>query len=235
MSGRPREIAGHAATWTQVALDVGIEDGGAVHPFPAQPVSLYTLAEPEKSIDAAALLREPVIADPPYWALVWTGARALAAIVSNLEPAQGARFLDLGCGLGLAGLPLARRGADVTFGDYLEEPLEFVRATLGRLGITTSTVRNMDFLQSDANDTYDMILAADIVYDPSHYGALAAFLDRSLAPKGTIMLTESLRADATVFLEGMAERGFVDGKGALWVEEDGRRERSWLHCLERRA
>ncbi len=235
MSGRLREIAGHAAAWTQIDLDVGIEDAGAVHPFPAQPISLYTLAEPEKSIDAAALLREPVIADPPYWALVWTGARALAAIVSNLEPSSGMRILDLGCGLGLAGLAVARRGGNVTFGDYLDEPLEFVRATLARLGITTSTVKTIDFLRSDETMTYDMIFAADIVYDPSHYAPLAAFLDRSLAPRGTIMLTESLRADATVFLEGMTARGFVDGKGALWVSEDGRRERSWLHCLERRG
>ena len=74
---------------------------------------------------------------------------------------------------------------------------------------------------------------ADIVYDPAHYAPLALYLDRSLAADGTILLTESLRADASVFLEGLLEHGFADEKRALWVMENGRRERTWLHTLQR--
>jgi predicted nicotinamide N-methyase len=228
-----RTIAGHAAAWTRLAIEVHIEADGILHPFPVEPFELYTLAQPEKTIDAAALLREPVIEDPPYWALVWTGARALAAIVSNLQLPPAARVLDLGCGLGLAGLAAARRGAAVTFGDYLDAPLEFVRATLERTHAPGCEVRRIDFTRDDDDRCYDLILAADIVYDPAHYAALAAFLDRHLEPTRTILLTESLRADARIFLEGMSERGFVDEKAALWVTEDGRRERTWLHGLKR--
>ncbi|MFN2427931.1 MAG: hypothetical protein ABR587_15960, partial [Candidatus Binatia bacterium] len=180
------------------------------------------------------------------------------------------------------GLAAARRGAAVTFGDYLEEPLEFVRATLAetrdrRRGLTESfagadgarrsgrpgersvpvpdffrsnelhaksapvpdfqacEVVRIDFTGEESHGQFDVILAADIVYDPAHYTPLASFLERSLAPGGTILLTESLRADASVFLEGMRARGFEDDRHALWVMEEGRRERTWLHALIRAA
>lgn len=227
-------IAGYPARWTRLVLDVSIEAEGEPHPFAAEPLELYTLSEPEKSIDAGALLRERVIEDPPYWALVWTGARAIAAIVSTMQLPPHARVLDLGCGLGLAGLAAARLGASVAFGDYLEEPLEFVRATLARLGTPRCDVRAIDFTRDDGDCIrYDVILAADIVYDPAHYAPLAAFLDRHLEASGTILLTESLRADASLFLAGMTGRGFVDEICPLWVVEDGRRERTWLHGLKR--
>jgi predicted nicotinamide N-methyase len=228
-----RTIAGHAAAWTRVDLDVTDDGAGDYEALGREPVELWALADPEASIDSGALLRERVIADPPYWALVWTGARAIAAVVQGRSMPPFVRVLDLGCGLGLSGLAAARRGFHVTFGDYLDEPLEFVRATLDREAISRADVRRVDFTRDAPGERYELILAADIVYDPAHYAPLASFLDASLAARGTILLTESLRADARVFLEGMHARGFTDDKRALWVMEDGRRERTWLHTLKR--
>ena len=124
----------------------------------------------------------------------------------------------------------------MTFGDYLEEPLEFVRATIARAALVRCKVLAIDFTSAqDDGSRYDFILAADIVYDPAHYSPLAAYLERHLAPGGTVLLTESLRADAAVFIEGMLARGFSDRRAALWVVEDGRRERTWMHELRRSA
>lgn len=227
-------IAGLAADFR--AFDIVVEDD-RTGPLPARTVALYLLAEPENAIDAAALLREPVIADPPYWALVWTGARAIAAVLPGGTSLHGRRVLDLGCGLGLSGLAAAQAGASVVFGDYLEDPLQFVRASLARLGIPADSheVRRMDFTRDRLGERFDTILAADIVYDPAHYGPLAEFLDLHLAEHGTILLTESLRADASVFLERLCARGFADERRSLWVVEDGRRERTWLHTLRHPA
>jgi len=228
----PRRIAGYDAMWSVAGVDVTDDQGT---PLPCDPIGLWCLADPGSSIDTEALLRESVIADPPYWAIVWTGACAVAATASAWPMHPGLRVLDLGCGLGLSGLAATRRGAHLVFGDYLEEPLEFVRATLETAGLP-GEVRRVDFTRPDGagdGDSFDLILAADIVYDPAHYRPLADFLDRHLAPDGAVLLTESLRADATEFLSDMAARGFRDEKRALWVMEDGRRERTWLHVLER--
>jgi len=230
---QPRVLAGFPAEWTQVELSVSLDVDRTLQTLVAEPIELFALSDPEQSIDASALLRERVIDDPPYWALVWTGARAIAAVLTSMELPGECKVLDLGCGLGLSGLAAAKRGARVTFGDYLEEPLAFVRATLEQLAIESSDVRCIDFTGDESHGPFDLILAADIVYDPAHYAPLALYLDRSLAADGTILLTESLRADASVFLEGLLEHGFADEKRALWVMENGRRERTWLHTLQR--
>jgi len=227
-------LAGFPAAWTRFVVDVREDHGGAQRELPCEPVDLYALADADRAIDAVALLRERVIADPPYWALVWTGARAIAAAVSSMPAAPAGSVLDLGCGLGFAGIAAARRGAAVTFGDYLEAPMEFVRASLARLHLEHCRAGLADFTSADDDgERHDLILAADIVYDPAHYRPLAEYLDLHLAPGGTILLTESLRADASVFLDGLLARGFEDDKRALWVMEDGRRERTWLHRLTR--
>ena len=122
----------------------------------------------------------------------------------------------------------------MTFADYLDEPLAFVRATLARSQQKECVVEKIDFTrEDDVGSRYDTILAADIVYDPAHYAPLADYLERHLSRSGTILLTESLRADASIFLAQMVERGFSDDKRALTVMEDGRRERTWLHELRR--
>lgn len=226
-------IAGVPAAWLHLDLEVETDTAKGPRRIDADPVELYGLLQPEESIDAAALLREREIADPPYWALVWTGAMAIAAYLSTERPSPGSRVLDLGCGLGLSGLAAARLGAAVTFGDYLPEPLAFVRASLERSAFEGCTVETIDFTGDEDHGRFDLILAADIVYDPAHYDPLAAFLDRSLEAEGTILLTESLRADASRFLDGLTARGFRDEKTALWVREEGRRERTWLHRIRR--
>jgi len=89
---------------------------------PVQPrsVRLYEIASPERYIDRDRLLRDADVEDPPYWALVWIGARAIAAHLTENPPPRGARVCDLGCGLGLAGLTAALYDARGTFCDIVE-------------------------------------------------------------------------------------------------------------------
>ncbi|HYC01432.1 MAG TPA: methyltransferase domain-containing protein [Candidatus Limnocylindrales bacterium] len=227
-----RELAGFPATWTTV--DVHVEDEMAGTALRAR-CSLYTIAQPERWIDSKALLRESEIADPPYWAIVWTGARAIAAVLLHGPSLHRRRVLDLGCGLGLSGLAAARAGAEVVFADYLDEPLKFVGATVDAGSIEGARVVRLDFTRDRLDERFDVILAADVVYEPSQYAPLAEFLAAHLADDGRILLTESLRADARIFLAGMKDLGFDDRVRPLWVHEEGRRERTWLHELQRRA
>jgi len=223
-----RELAGFPAVWTAIDLRVENERTGTTF---RGVQSLYAIAEPERWIDSAALLREREIADPPYWAIPWTGARAIAAAMLGGPSLEGISALDLGCGLGLSGFAAAATGAHVVFADYLEKPLEFVRATIESSRRANCRTARVDFTADRLGERFDLILAADIVYDPSHYEPLADFLAAHLKDDGRILLTESLRADARIFLAGMKARGFTDDVEATWVLEDGRRERTWLHTL----
>src|SRR5881397_3704618 len=70
-------------------------------------------------------------ADPgvpiPYWAEIWPASRAIARRLAAGERLDGRAVLDLGCGLGLAGIAAGLCGAEVTFVDRHPDALGFAR------------------------------------------------------------------------------------------------------------
>ena len=63
-------------------------------------VSLYQVARIEDLVDRESLLRDDFVPEPPYWAHLWIGARALGRALAESDELRGQRVLDLGCGLG---------------------------------------------------------------------------------------------------------------------------------------
>src|SRR5205085_1421655 len=95
-----------------------------------------TLLRPQ---DQEALLEDAIArgspelpdAGAPYWAEVWPAAVPLAGwLLESGAVSPGERVLELGCGLGLVGLALAKAGARVTLTDGSPAALELVRAEL---------------------------------------------------------------------------------------------------------
>jgi len=221
-----REIAGYPA----LLQSYGNEYSSSP---PSPTIEIYTVDDPASVIDGAALLRRESSDEPPYWALIWIGARAIASRLLTSTLAQATSVLDLGCGLGLSGLAAATAGGNVTFADYREEPLEFVRASLAHLCLEAAEVIRLDFTTDSLEQRFDLILAADIVYDPDGYPTLVDFLDSHLQDNGSILLTETLRADARQVIDMLADRGMTISTDAVWIDEGGRSERTWLHTLAR--
>ena len=93
-------------------------------------VPLVRPAEPDRLLDDPAVHERNRRDDyMPYWAYLWPGAFLLADALAEGGPLVDQECLELGCGLGLAGLVALRQGAHVRFTDYDEVPLAFVAAT----------------------------------------------------------------------------------------------------------
>jgi predicted nicotinamide N-methyase len=197
-------------------------------------VSLYRVSRLEDHVDREALLRDDRLAEPPYWAHLWVGALALARRLAESGSLNGRRVLDLGCGLGLPGIVAAVLGAETWFVDRVPAALEFAAASARRnhLGRRARNVL-LDFMHGELGADFDLILAAELIYDPQSYKPLCDFLDRHLRRGGEVHLTDAFRSDAASFFAELSARGFEGAREARREWEDGRLQPLFLWTFRR--
>lgn len=146
----------------------------------------------------------------PYWAELWPGAVMLAhAILAwpEIRERPAPRVLELGCGLGLAGLVAATRGYDVTCSDYDEDALAFVAASAVHLGLANVVTRRLDWRAADAALRIERILVADGLYERRNLAPILAFIAAHLSPGGSAWLSDPGRSTADEFPRLAADAG----------------------------
>ena len=144
----------------------------------------------------------------PYWADLWPAAVVLAEHLGTVPAAPGARALELGCGLGLVTIAAMQAGYAVTATDYYEDALLFTaRNALAVTGKEPAT-RMVDWRALPADlGTFDLVLAADVLYERPYAAIVAGVIDRALAPGGTALVADQGRVALSAFLEAAATRG----------------------------
>ena len=105
------------------------------------------------------------------------------------EPARrvrrAAEALEIGCGLGLAGLVAVARGLRVQFTDYDRAPLDFVVRSAAENGFDPArfSIRQLDW-RNLPDEQHSIILGADVIYEARLVPLVAGLLGRMLAPGG---------------------------------------------------
>ncbi|MBA2347574.1 MAG: methyltransferase domain-containing protein [Solirubrobacterales bacterium] len=153
--------------------------------------------EPEALIDDAAFEQRDEFM--PYWAELWPSAIALAKVLARRE-LGGRRVLELGCGVGLAGIAAAVGGARVTLTDWAPEAIAVAQANARRNDVEVEA-RVVDWRAPEelvAAAPWDLVVLADVLYEERNVDALLPLLPR-LGPE--ILLADPDRAGATPFLE----------------------------------
>lgn len=152
--------------------------------------------------DQEALLRQAQNRDKlPFGLMLWESAVALADGIVGRD-LHGVCVLDLGCGVGLPGVVAAMRGATVVATDYDPLALELTRRNAAANGVGD----RLSYLLEDWNDwrpgpDYDLVLAADIVYDRDYHDVVARLLTTTVAPGGSFVLADPRRSDTRAFVE----------------------------------
>ena len=157
-------------------------------------LGLWVPADPDavlEAMDAAAL--GDAEARAPYFAALWPAGEALARHVVDDGDLAGRRVLDLGCGVGAAGLAALVRSARVTFLDWEPRSLEIVARSARRLGLEPEALVAGDWRDPPPLDPFDLVLAADVLYELAHVGPVARFLAGHLGPGGEAWLADPRR------------------------------------------
>lgn len=155
----------------------------------------------------------------PYWADLWPSAESLArylvhhgaaALLGQATGAAAPRAIELGCGIGLVTIAAMRAGFVVTCTDYYDDALRFTaRNAVKNLGVEPDA-RNVDWRQMpDELGTFDLVLAADVLYERQYSALVAAAIARTLAPGGVALIGDQGRVGLAAFLDETAARGLV--------------------------
>ena len=145
----------------------------------------------------------------PYWTELWPSAIAMSQyLVDNPELVTHKNVLEIGCGLGLPSLVSAKLGASrVIASDYLPDSLDFVQknAQLNGLHQRVLLARQVDWRMLDEDPdfkNYDLILAADILYEQRYVDAFHLLL-QSLRSGQRLVIAEPGREVAASFITAL--------------------------------
>jgi predicted nicotinamide N-methyase len=170
--------------------------------------------------DAEALLDEHAFEHEeylPYWAELWPSGVALARRLAG-RSLRGARVLELGCGLGLPSLAAALAGGRVLATDWSPGAIALLEDNAARNGASLETAR-VDWTRPEPlveRAPWDLLLAADVLYERRNVEPLGALLPRLLGPRGELWLADPGRPPLEDFLAAVADgwerRDEADGR-----------------------
>jgi len=143
----------------------------------------------------------------PYWAELWPSGLALASFLAASGSLRGVRMLELGCGLGLPSIVAARLGARATATDYSPEALELLEINAALNGVRVRTV-TLDWRSPADVGRFDLVVAADVLYEHWQAERIVAVLGRTVLPTGHAILIDPDRLTAKDFASAAAFRGF---------------------------
>ncbi|UTA47297.1 50S ribosomal protein L11 methyltransferase [Simiduia sp. 21SJ11W-1] len=159
-------------------LRASLPDGAlCITDLPRIPLRLWLL-------DAALLADRPlshevaarVMAAPAYWAFCWASGQALAAkILAEPERVRGRKVLDLGAGSGVVAIACAMAGAARVWACDTDPYAQAAIAANAELnGVNVERVASLDEAPA-----VDVLLAADILYDPDNRPQVAGLTERA--------------------------------------------------------
>jgi predicted nicotinamide N-methyase len=164
--------------------------------LPSGQLHLLQPSESAELPDAGGVEWAPIA---PYWSVLWRSGMALARELDGV-PLRGLRVAELGCGLAVPSIAAARAGAAVLATDVCAEALTLLarNAQANDVPIETAMV---DWAEPDEllrRAPFDLVLAADVLYEPASVAPLLSLLPR-LAPDA--WLADPGRPTAEAFVE----------------------------------
>lgn len=141
----------------------------------------------------------------PLSGLVWPSGLILADMMSKLK-LSNTRILEVGCGIGLASMVAASRGADITASDYHPITPDLLRDNILLNDLPKIRYIHGDWRKPITNSgVFDLIIGSDLLYDRKNLETLATFINCHLARDGKVIIIDPKRKLANKFVKLMCE------------------------------
>jgi predicted nicotinamide N-methyase len=178
-----------------------------VVPVAGMPLRLLGPRSPDDLLDdpdvAARFARDEYL---PYWAVPWAAAVMLAEHVAARRRPSARPVLEIGCGLGLTAVAMARGGHCVIATDYDADALAFTRENARLNGVVLEEVRHFDW-REPPDVRFETIIGADVLYEARLLEPVVMLLARCLAADGRAYICDPARRAADGFTESLTVAG----------------------------
>lgn len=145
----------------------------------------------------------------PLFGVVWPAGLALAETMSRF-PVEGKNILELGCGIGLTSLVLARRGARITACDHHPLAEEFLRHNATLNGLPPITFHTAPWLEPVPRfGRFDLIIGSDLLYERDHAALLAGFIAHHANPAAQLLIADPGRGYVRPFSLLLETQGYA--------------------------
>jgi predicted nicotinamide N-methyase len=146
----------------------------------------------------------------PYWAEIWPASLALAKWMCSqkLPPPRG-WTRELGCGIGLVGVALAKLGWKVEATDYVEDALAFAAHNAQKNRVADRhRVSYLDW-SNPVGKACECLVASDVVYEKKNHVYLNRVLRTLLEPGGRFYLSDPKRRPAERFVAMLLKQRYA--------------------------
>ncbi len=144
----------------------------------------------------------------PFWAEHWPSSEVLLSYCINNLPPDSRTICELGCGLGIISAALATTGRSILATDIAPQACVYSSANMrkysGKGNILCCDWRHPPFKQ-----TFDCIIASDILYEQRWIEPIVLFLQNHLASAGSALIADPTRQHWVDFKSRIRSSGFV--------------------------
>lgn len=184
----------------------------------ARTFTLYKPANADHLISEADYVMDERL---PYWADLWPSARVLAGALLDHD-GRGRRLLEMGCGLGLDTTAAMAAGFEVTATDYYEDAIHMARGNAARNLAREPQVRMVNWREwPDDLGTFDVVIAADVLYEKEYATLVGSCIARALAPNGEAIIADPGRLALPAFRDQLPAAGLELVRTEVVPYEDG--------------
>jgi len=161
-----------------------------------------------------------------YWNRVWPSGITLCKFLATRLGQSSRKWsdvVDVGCGTGIAALALARLGANVTFVDHIPQALNIVEKNCLLNGIRTFRTVCACWRDPGTRKSigrFDMVIGADILYDPRDVRLVGGLMRNILKPGGFGILADPGHVSSDKILREL--RRSVLNVDLRWISVSGR-------------
>lgn len=149
--------------------------------------------------DGLTLSPEAANAGAPKWSELWPCSRAMAAYFGHCVRMRSVDAIELGCGLGTAGLGAAAKGARVLLADANPDALRFAKFNALQNGFPHIETKRFDWKEDRLDGFVGSLILTDLLYSTDNFEHVFRMLRDNLTPGRTAFLAEPSRPIASDF------------------------------------